>query len=135
MHRAHPLVLAVALVVLAAAPASAATVDLGVGERDTGPVWEVRYTAAAGERNDVTVATVDDFTLRVSDAGAPIGPEAGCRSIDAGTVECSNAGESYSEMVSTSGPPADWSDAQHRPVGACAEVSNESAGRVCRLSA
>lgn len=100
MHRAHPLLLAAGLVALAAAPASASTVDLGVGERDTGRVWEVRYTAAAGERNDVAVATVDHFTVRVSDAGAPISPGAGCRSIDAGTVECSNAGEPYQAGIS-----------------------------------
>jgi hypothetical protein len=51
---------------------------------------EAVYTAAPGERNDVLVSHVDDYTLRIADAGAAIVPGAGCRAVDAHTVECGN---------------------------------------------
>ena len=79
---------------LGAAPASAATVDVGVREQEGGwEDWELRYVAAPGERNDVTVTTVDDRTVRIADRGASIVAGPRCRSIAAGEAECTIAGE------------------------------------------
>lgn len=83
-HRTLPL-----LAVLAAATpgsALASTVEVKEGTNRT----EAVYAAAPGEKNDVLVSHVDDYTLRIADPGATIAPGAGCRSIDAHTAECSN---------------------------------------------
>lgn len=82
-HKILPL-----LVVLAATPgtALAATAEVREGTNR----MEAVYTAAPGERNDVLVSHVDDYTLRIADPGAVIAPGAGCRAVDQHTVECAN---------------------------------------------
>ena len=49
--------------------------------------WHVTYTAAPGERNDVTVTSGDGY-VDIRDAGAPI---AGCTASEPQTVRCTTA--------------------------------------------
>ena len=81
------------MALLAASPASAATVTLRVDPRNTNFAGIV-YRAAAGEANRLTITFTEEFrTIRVVDTGATItasGPQ--CRSIDANTAECTVAG-------------------------------------------
>src|SRR3954470_14378482 len=78
--------LLLALLLALASPASAGTL---VWRGDCSYRYycshEVTYTAAPGERNDVTVTRPGGAVL-VHDAGAPV---SGCQAIDAHTAQCS----------------------------------------------
>ena len=89
----RPLLIGCALVLSGAAPAAAATAEVGVGERANYTEWEVRYVAAPGERNEVAARLLpDNHTMRIDDPGATITPGNGCRSLTRTAVECTNAG-------------------------------------------
>ena len=88
MQRLPLFISVAALSLAAAAPASAGTVEVRDVPREFGSDWELVHAAAPGERNDIAFTFVDDYTLRVSDAGAAITPGARCRAIDANTAEC-----------------------------------------------
>jgi hypothetical protein len=75
---------------MAAGPASAAQVEVRSGDEFRS---SISYEAAPGERNDLLLSSVDDYTVRVADPGATITPGPGCRAIDAHTAECSTSSE------------------------------------------
>jgi hypothetical protein len=80
------LVAACVSVAAIAAPTWAATVEL----RSDVPVGPMsgRYSAGAGERNDVAVTSGSQSSFRVHDAGAAITAGAGCTSLTANNAEC-----------------------------------------------
>jgi Ca2+-binding RTX toxin-like protein len=69
------------------APLLAAAVSL----QGTPDMPAVGYRAASGQANRVTIARVDDRTIRVADSGATIVPGAGCRTLDSHTALCTAA--------------------------------------------
>lgn len=77
---------AVLALALSASPALAANVEVKEGSNR----MEAVYTAAPGETNDVLVSHVDDYTLRLEDAGATITAGPGCRLLSTHAAECSN---------------------------------------------
>src|SRR5918912_2696591 len=81
--------LAVALLLVSARPAAAATVSLGppAGDYFSGPSLD--YRAAPGEHNQVALSVAADRSVTVRDVGATVAPGAGCASVDAHTARCS----------------------------------------------
>ena len=77
-------VLALTLLAATAAPAGAATVQVRLAPGE----WRAEYLAAPGERNDVSFARVDGYTLRIADASLPLVAGEGCRLLDPRTAEC-----------------------------------------------
>ena len=73
---------ALALGLLLAGPAAAATVSAGGGA--------ARYAAGPGEANRVTVHALGEL-VTVQDAGAPLTAGAGCTAVDASTATCDGA--------------------------------------------
>ena len=92
-----------ALALAAAAPtASASTVAVAHTAFYSGG-YTLRYVAAPGERNDVTMEFANGgghyhSVVRIADAGAVIEPGASCRSIDPHAVECAIAAETREGM-------------------------------------
>lgn len=87
------LLLALGAVALgAAAPAAASVAELRTTTEPLlgGPLAEIRYTAAAGERNVVT-AFVEGATWSITDAGADIRAGTGCVATTVNAVDCTNA--------------------------------------------
>ena len=80
----------VAAICAVAAPKSAlaSTVSVMLEPPPNGSWAGVEYDAAAGESNRVELFTVDDKTIRVTDAGAVITPGESCESLDKHTVRC-----------------------------------------------
>ena len=93
--------LVTALLALPAADAFAGTARIAVIPFGDGAYRDpaLVYDAAPGERNDVAVSTVDDYTLRVRDAGATVTPGPGCRSLDDRTAECHYPPQPYDPAV------------------------------------
>jgi hypothetical protein len=89
-------VLLIALLLIFAAPASAATVEQG-GSCDHFCSFELTYTAAPGEVNDLTITRPAPGVLEFHDPGAPV---SGCAAIDAHTVRCPSGTGSDSTFVS-----------------------------------
>lgn len=86
MHPSRPTLLALAAVLVAAAPASASTVrlDPGGGEESS----QITYTAAGGEQNKLSVS-VDGARATIDDPGAStITPQQGCTSVTPKRVTC-----------------------------------------------
>src|ERR687893_815013 len=98
MHVAARSGLLVALALAASAPAApAATVSVERTNPWSGG-YTLRYLAAAGERNDVTMEFANGSghyhsVVRIADAGAVIEPGTSCRPIDPHAVECAIAAE------------------------------------------
>lgn len=87
----RPVLLAVAAastLAFGAVDASAATVSAGP-DPDDARLTVARYSAAAGESNDVVVSRLGDYTVQISDAGATITPGEHCAAVDAHTARCS----------------------------------------------
>lgn len=85
--------LAVALLLILAAPAHAGTAAIGEAtdceyRGGCSTYSTATFAAAPGEANDVTV-TASGNDLTISDAGAPVTAGAGCRAVDAHSVACS----------------------------------------------
>jgi hypothetical protein len=78
---------AVGLALAGSAPAGAAVVRTEVDDGRGGYVM-VRFEAAPGERNDVTVTRDPGGTYLVRDLGAPLTAAQGCVSVDANSVSC-----------------------------------------------
>src|SRR4051794_4755132 len=74
-----------------AAPAGASTVSLG---------FELRYAAAPGEANDLTVTHLDSPVGRtvLHDPGATIAAGSNCQSIDDHTARCDGVPIGYSAI-------------------------------------
>jgi RTX calcium-binding nonapeptide repeat (4 copies) len=92
--------------------ARAATVEL----RDPGAGDQIRFTAAPGERNDLTFTEIEDSwptAFLVRDAGAPLTVGRGCFLVDAHTAACvATSGSMYHMRVRL----GDGDDTLH-PVG------------------
>jgi Ca2+-binding RTX toxin-like protein len=79
--------LVLALALLAAAPARAATVQIAAGAPPT-----LEITAAPGERNDIRATIRAGGAVVINDFGAPLRPGAGCTVEDSGAAVCPDAG-------------------------------------------
>jgi hypothetical protein len=86
------LALTLVLVAASAATASAATVEVRLVHVPTSyggySVWRIVFAAAPGERNDLRLRALDEHTVRVADAGAPVQSGERCRGVDEHTAEC-----------------------------------------------
>jgi len=81
-----PVVL-IALLLILATPASAATVSTKAHCDRYSCSYEIDFVAAPGERNDVTLSESTPGFVDLHDAGAPV---SGCMSVDANTVRCAS---------------------------------------------
>jgi Ca2+-binding RTX toxin-like protein len=82
---ARVFVVTILVVLFAAAPAAAATVNIDYDCDKEACEGVVTFTAAPGERNDVSVSLPAANVVVVHDAGAPV---SGCTTVDANTVRC-----------------------------------------------
>jgi RTX calcium-binding nonapeptide repeat (4 copies) len=78
---------AVLLITAGAGTASASTLSAAPDPTSDADAI-AHYVAAPGEVNDVSVAPIDYYTVRVTDPGAVIATGENCTSIDAHTAEC-----------------------------------------------
>src|SRR3954465_15339288 len=80
-------VLAVVIVALSHATASASTVSV-VKDPEDGGFHAVSYVAAKGERNVASFVALSDRRMKVSDPGAVISARGGCRSVGPHDAVC-----------------------------------------------
>lgn len=90
------------------ASASAAVVDVVTfAQGPLGlPVTQVRYTAAPGERNAISVSAAQGI-WNIRDAGARVQAGAGCALVDAHTARCANPTPAYIALGLVTGDRAD----------------------------
>jgi Ca2+-binding RTX toxin-like protein len=115
--RRQGIALGIALGLLTAVPAQAAHVGTSHRCDPDGRhcFGQVRFEAAAGEANAVTVSSGARRPIRLTDTGAPLTAGELCEQVDAHTVDCSQPAEAY-QVVMLLGDGDDTLNAPRQPI-------------------